>query len=151
MPLLAETDVSTNAANLSPVIRLSASRADGKVLVHTDSNDKFLLTMEEAVKACRAWNHLAEFHRQMDELMGKLSEWVRENAHRAKEAYLGVKPSGLLFLVVMSGKKFDESLEDSLTDLDIEVANSRDFSHLRLDVMAIPDGPRDCIDSFMRA
>ena len=135
----------------TPAIHLGRNGRDGQVLVYGEGNEKFLLTVQEAIKACGAYSTIAQFQTQMQELTELLSKWTTDRKRLVRDAYLSVKGGGLFFLVVMAGKEFDPDLEDELTALDIEIANSAEFDLLRLDVQAIPDSPPDCVDSFLTA
>jgi hypothetical protein len=133
----------------TPAIHLGRDGQEGYVLAYGDGNEKFLLTVQEAIKACGAFSKMAQFQTQMKELTDHLSKWVNDRKATVRDAYLSVKGSGLFFMVVMAGKEFNPELEEELTTLDIEIANSEDFDLLRVDVLAIPDGPPECVDSFL--
>ena len=135
----------------TPAIHLGRDGEDGRVLVYGEGNERFLLTVQEAIKACGAYSTIAQFQTQMQELTELLSKWTTDRKSLIRDAYLSVKGGGLFFLVVMSGKEFDPEFEDELTALDIEIANSADFDLLRLEVFAIPDSPQACVDSFLTA
>jgi hypothetical protein len=86
----------------------------------------------------------------MKALMDRLSKWVEDHKDTVRDAYFSVRTGGgLFFMVVANSKKFDPDLEDKLTDLDIEVANKAEYDLLRLSVLAIPDSPPDCVESFL--
>ncbi len=130
-------------------IHIGHTAPNGQVVVHS-GDDVFLLTVQEAVNACGAWNKMAEFQLQMKALLDRLSKWIEENKGTVRDAYFSVKTGGgLFFMVVTSSKKFDPDLEDKLTELDIEVANKDEFNLLRLSVLAIPDSPPECVESFL--
>lgn len=130
-------------------IHIGRTSPDGQVVVHS-GDDVFLLTVQEAVNACGAWDRMAEFQIQMKRLMDRLGDWVEIHRPTVRDAYLSVQAGGgLFFLAVMKSKKYDGALEDELTRLDIEVANSPEYGLLRLSVLAIPDSPPDCVDSFL--
>ncbi len=130
-------------------IRLSYTDEDGSVFVNAEKGDRFLLTVQEAVIACGAFYKMAEFQTQMRRLMDRLGEWVDERRSKIKETYLTVRGSGLFYLVVTKDNHFDDELESALTNLDIEVANDDDFSLLKVEVLAIPNSPEECIKAFL--
>lgn len=139
----------TKTSSRPPAIHLGHSDPDGQVVVHA-GDDLFLLTVQEAVNACGAWGKMAAFQSQMKDLIGRLNQWVSARPDKIRDAYFSVKAGGgLFFLVVTKGKKFDSALEDELSDLDMEVANSADLDLLRLSVLAVPDSPAEVVDSFL--
>jgi hypothetical protein len=147
--LLVQEVAVANTTARAPAIHIGQTAPDGQVVVHS-GDDKFLLTVQEAVNACGMWNKMAQFQLQMKALMDRLSHWVEERKATVRDAYLTVKTGGgLFFMVVMAHKKYDPALEDELTALDIEVANSPDYDLLRMSVLAIPDTPPECVESFL--
>lgn len=147
VPVALEVAMSTEQATLTPVIHLDGNQTDGRVVVY-DDNKVFLLTVQEAVKACGMFDKTGAILDQMKALTQKLKTWVTDRRERVHSASVSVKLSGLQFLVIMRGKAFDQVLEDDLTELDIEVANSAEFDLLRLNVLALPAVPAGSIEPF---
>jgi hypothetical protein len=142
------THLRSKTSGRPPAIHL-VQTAKGQVVIHA-GDDLFLLTVQEAVNACGAWHEMAEFQSQMKELMEYLSKWISARMNSIRDAYFSVKTGGgLLFMVVTKTKKFDAELENELTDLDIQVANAPEYNLLRLSVLAIPDSPPECVESFL--
>lgn len=130
-------------------IHLNPVHRESDVLVQ-DGDDLFLLTVQDAVNACGAWNKMAEFQSQMKELKARLEQWVSARETTVRDAFLSVKTGGgLFFMVVMNERKFDRDLEDDLTDLDVEIANAPEFNLLRMSVLALPNSPPDSVESFL--
>jgi hypothetical protein len=50
--------------------------------------------------------------------------------------------------VVTKRKTYDESFEEELTDLDLQVANSDEFSQVELSVQALPQCGESNFESF---
>lgn len=148
MPPVLEKNMAKTTAR-PPAIHIGRTAPDGHVVVHS-GDDLFLLTVQEAVKACGAWLKMAEFQTQMRALMDRLNVWVGEREDKIRDAYFSVKTGGgLFFMVVMRERKYDRDLEDELTELDVEVANATEYDLLRLSVLAIPDSPQECVESFL--
>lgn len=120
-----------------------------RVVVTPENEDRFALTMDEAVKACRAWESHQRFERQFRILIDVLKEWVQRHHDRVSQAHVTIRDGGLLFLVVMRKSHHDETLDESLTELDIEIANDPDLDLIRLSVLAIPNASEDNIASFL--
>jgi hypothetical protein len=117
--------------------------------VETENQDRFLTTVEAVVRACQAYGHIAEVGKQLRKLLRKLDQWLTAHPEDVQEAYLTIRDSGLLFLVVRKTKAFNHVLEEALTDLDIEIANDEVFNLIRLSVLALPATSQDCIKSFL--
>jgi ribosome recycling factor len=64
-------------------------------------------------------------------------------------AYLTLRDSGLLFLVVIRGKEFNSDVEQAITDLDLEIAQDNDYSLIRLGVHVLPECDRENILAFL--
>jgi hypothetical protein len=136
-------------ARTRAVIELHCQDRDGVVRVVPDDQDQMLLSVRDAIEACRAFDDQLRFGRQFDQLLQRLGEWVRERQASVRSAYLTARDFGLLFLLVRRGGQYDEALEESLTDLDLEVANDPDYSLIRLDVLAVPEVSAESLRSFL--
>jgi hypothetical protein len=137
------------ATKTQPFIRLSHRDHDARVQVETEEEDRFVLTVGAAIQACKAFGEYEEFTRQFRKLQATLSSWVKDHAADVAEAYLTVRDAALLFLVVQSGEAFRQELEDSLTDLDLAVAQDEEFNLIRLQVLALPRASEESVRSFL--
>jgi hypothetical protein len=108
------------------------------VLVSLRNNDRFVLTAQEAVKACRAWDKSVQFQVQFETLLERLSKWVTENRSRISAAQLNVRPNDILFVVTQSQVKRDDDLASRLTELDLEVSGGGVFDLISLNVLSLP-------------
>ncbi len=119
------------------------------VLVVSRSEDRFFITAQAAVEACRAANDSARFPQQFGDLLDFLSKWIEANKPKIHRAQVAVRENDLLFLVTQAGAAYDDELMDSLSDLDIEVANSESFSLVKMNVLAIPRTPDEASTAFI--
>ena len=62
--------------------------------------------------------------------------------------FITIRDADLLFLLVTQNKTYDEDFESELTKLDLEVANSDDFSEIKMSVQALPLCDEDNYYSF---
>lgn len=147
MAALSPLGVDPNAK--SSHILLSYTDKHSSVYVDAPKGDVFLMTVQHAVMACGAFGRWADFQTQMRQLMERLGKWMDERREKVREAHLTVRGSGLLFLVVSKSEHYDGELEDSLTEIDIEIANDDDFNLIKMEVLAIPDSPEECTKSFL--
>lgn len=121
------------------------------VLVVSRSEDRFFMLAQEAVEACRAANDSARFSQQFSDLLDNLSTWIEANKLKIHLAQIAVRENDLLFLVTQVAAAYDDDLMDSLSTLDIDVANSDRFSLIRLNVLAIPNAPDEASTAFIAA
>jgi len=134
-----------------PLITLLDESMGRKVLVVSRSEDRFFMTAQEAVEACRAANDSARFSQQFNDLLDQLSKWIEANQAKIHRAQVAVRENDLLFLVTQASPAYDDDLMDSLSALDIDVANSDRFSLIRLNVLAIPRTPDEASTAFIAA
>jgi hypothetical protein len=108
------------------------------------------MTVEAVVRACKTYGQITEVGKQVRKLLRKLREWFDNHVDSISEAYLTTRDSGLLFLVVQEDKAFNPSLEDALTDLDLEVANDQEnFNLIRLSVLSLPATSEESVRFFL--
>jgi len=148
LSIVQEQPMSTNAP---PIIRLHHSDGGEQIEVVTNKNDVIYLTVEAAIKACKDQVEREDFTQQFDDLLDKLREWIELQKQDIAEAYVTLRDTGLLFLVVSKTRRFNQALEDALTELDVFVAQSEGFNLIQLSVLALPAADRDSIDSFLGA
>ena len=99
--------------------------------------------------ACEAFSHRDEFVSQFRKLQAKLTSWYESHEQAIAKAYLTVRDSAILLLIVQNSPAFDQELEESLTDLDISVAQDEEFGLIRLNVLALPTASEESIQSFL--
>jgi hypothetical protein len=81
------------ATKTQPIIQLVHADGEAKVLVETEQQDRFMLTVHAAIRACQAFSHMEEFTEQFKKLHGKLSAWVAaQDKHvSCSHAYVGLR------------------------------------------------------------
>lgn len=134
------------AAKIKP-IALKWNEKERTVLLEPEDQDRFALTVEEAIAACRAYapQERADMKRRFDALLDRLGAWVAEHKKKVAKAFFTIRDSNFLFLVVMKGRGYDPDLTGELTELDIEIARSGAFKGLRLSVQELPNvSDEDC-------
>jgi len=113
-----------------------------------EDRDKFIKTVDEAIAACRAYEYKGKFKGQFNKLISQLRNWAISRQDKVEKAFLTVRDSGLLFLVVRKSIPYDDDFENELIHLDAEVANSSSFSEIDLEVLALPNCGKDNYGSF---
>lgn len=91
-----------------------------------------------AARACRASQKAEFFNNQFQRLLSTLRDWLDGHRTKVRAAYLTVRDRDLLFLCVQKEARFDPELTDSLTELDLHIANDPEFELIDLEVMAVP-------------
>ena len=136
--------------NLSDQIVLHFEDDSGGIVRVTPDNDTLLLlSVEEAISACRAFKKQLEFKSQFDNLLKTLWTWIKAHRQTIEQAHLTTRDAGLLFLVQTQAAKRDDAFESDLTELDLQIANDSDFHLIDLSVLAIPKCPKDSVQSFL--
>ena len=132
-------------------LQLTWSQKDRKVVLSAEDNDRFVLTVEEAIAACRVYDPSgrARLQTQFKRLLDLLGEWVGDHSEKIEKAFLTVRDRGLLFLVMMNQVQYDPALEDDLTELDLQIANEPDFQDFSVSVLALPECGADAYLSFI--
>lgn len=126
-----------STTKLSSIV-LYEDGAEHDVLVYLKDNDKFVLTAQDAVRACRAWDKSVQFQRQFEDLLTRLSRWISDNRGDISIAKLNVRENDILFVVTQAVVKRNDHLADQLTDLDLEISGSPSFDLISLNVLSLP-------------
>jgi hypothetical protein len=130
-------------------IRLDYTR-DGSVLVTPSEQDRFVVSIQQAISACSNAETTLKYFRQFTEvLVPKLKEWLKARRPKVQRAFLTYRDGGLLLLVVRKQTPLDGEFTDELTKLDVEIANDPNLDLIRLDVLALPNVPDESVKSFL--
>ena len=121
----------------------------GSVTIHSKDGDCFGLPIDDVVNACKSKAELTEFCRQVGTLLNRLAAWLEERGGEVGAAYVGLEPEGAIFVVVRKAKAFDPAFEDSLSILDLEVAQDSEFELIKLRVLALPWSSKETVASFL--
>ena len=122
---------------------------ESQIVVTPEDQDRFAISVNDAIDACRAHAKEREFQTQHSLLMTLLKEWLNGKLSRVDRAFLTARDGGLLFLVVQKEQQLDEDLQDALTDLDIRIARDPALDLIKLSVLAIPKSSSSNIESFI--
>jgi hypothetical protein len=123
---------------------------DGRsVMIHTKDGDCFVLPFDELVNVCESSTQFTEFCRQVATLLDRLAAWLKDRQGEIEAAYVGLEPEGAIFVVVRQSKAFDPAFEDSLSILDLEMAQDADLNLIKLRVLALPRSSKETVASFL--
>lgn len=141
----------SSAVSPTNIIRLKHGD-NSRIIVEMKDGDRFGISSNDAAMACRFYEAGQKaYGRQVRALSNRLTEWFQANAPHVKEARLGPRPDGLLFLVVMSGPEYNPDLEDRMTELEAEIAQDPTLDMIRLEVQAVPDFGPASFQAFLPA
>lgn len=137
--------------NKQEYIQLKWSERDHKIILVEDADeDRFSMSVVEAIEACKVYERgkQAIFPKQFKRLLNFLGEWAYQRENKLEKVFLTIRDAGLLFLVVTINKTYNEDFEEELSQLDLDVANSDNFSEIQLSVQALPFCDKNGYDSF---
>lgn len=86
---------------------------------------------------------------QLDFLLQKLGQWNAQNREKLSRAYLTVRDDRFAFLAISRISSSDDDLEDSISDLDFELANDPDLNLIKLNTLVLPPTSDEAIDVFL--
>lgn len=126
-------------------------RLDDDLLFQTDDGDRFITQASEIAKVLRIIDteQIMRFHEQLRDLRGHLKSWVNQHRDSIKAAMLSTRDHGLIFIVVPQLPTYNRAFEDSITELDLDVANDSRFSELKLSVFVLPSSSPESIGCFI--
>ena len=130
-------------------ILLDFRRKGEQVFVNPEDNDKFFMSVQVAAAACQMAGKVVAFGDQFRDLLEKLASWIKAHRKPIQQAFVTIRDSGFLFLVVQTTPYLDLDLEAELTTLDLEVAQDESFDLLRLNVLALPASSNQAYESFL--
>lgn len=138
-----------SAVSPKNIIRLKHGD-NSQIIVEMKDGDRFGISSSDAAMACQFYEAGQKvFSQQVRILSDRLTKWFQANAAHVKEARLGPRPDGLLFLVVMAGQEYNPDLEDRMTELEAEIAQDPTLDMIRLEVQAVPDFGAASIQAFL--
>ncbi len=130
-------------------IKLIYSEGNTQVVIEPEDQDRFVLRVEEAIRACRVYDEFRSlFEKQLDHLKNMLGGWLRQQHEKTQKAFLTLQDDRMLFVVVMARKEYDPDLEKDLTELELRIAQDQECSQINLDVQALPSCDEHCYESF---
>ncbi|MBI2900956.1 MAG: hypothetical protein HYY17_12290 [Planctomycetes bacterium] len=132
-------------------VRLNWKDKNRPVVVTPDDQDRFMTTVQDAVRACRAHENSVRFNDQFQQTINRLGTWVRDHRSEILQAYVSIRDTDLLFLVETRSREYSREFEDALTDLDISIAQDSALNLIRLSVLAIPHSSPEAVNSFLSA
>lgn len=146
-----ETDVGfTNLLESVKAVELDWFADDDVVRVTPRDQNRFDIQKDFAIDILQKARESEHFQKQFDLLLQRLAEWVNAHHQKIEQAVLTVQDGVLCFIVVRREVKYDESLQDELADLDIEIANDSALKLIGFKTLALPNlSSDDALKSFL--
>lgn len=127
-------------------IRLDFRKANTPVLVRAADSDAFVVTMAQAVSACRQVEHATQWKRSFDAFLAHLHRWSVDNRATVASTFVAPSANGLDVYLVTHGDNHRPEFDDATTRLDIEL--SKQFPNCPSHVMHLPDEGVESLASF---
>jgi hypothetical protein len=121
---------------------------DGHVTVTARDEDRFVVGLHRAVEALQQVAQAEQFERQLRLLLRIIAEWLNKTKSVDK-AFLTVRDGMLCLLIVREAVEYDEEFEDTLSALDIDIANDVHLSLIRMSSIALPMVSDEAFASFL--
>jgi hypothetical protein len=118
---------------------------DDRVVVTPEDQDRFIITAQKAVRACQQANVEAMMvDRFKDEFIGSIHRWCQRHADKVGECYAAVRDGTAAVFVIGSAPKYDFSLGDSLSALELELHHKG----WATDVLQLPASDKATLRTF---
>lgn len=133
-------------ANRTKPIQL---RFDGKgeVVVTPQDQDRFVMTVQVAVNACRAHNDQVVWREQFLHFAAAIHDWCKSRASKLRAAYLSVRGSGLAVFILTKEPTFDFEFNREVSALDLELM--RKFPRCPAELLQMPAVDEQELSGFL--
>jgi hypothetical protein len=99
-----------------------------QVIVTAEDGDRWVTTVKEAAAACQSALSDQEWKKEVEGFVARIHEWSNEHADVVAAAFIGISSEGLTGVIVTKGPEYRTEFDDTVTQLDIELANR--FPHV---------------------
>lgn len=131
------------------IVHLNMTNEDGQVVVTPSNQDRFVLKMEKAVRACQVVQSAEVFEKRFRVMLGRLGEWLSNHRDSAASAWLTMRDGQWSFVVMRKQVAYDGAFEDQLTDLELGIARDSDLEGIHVSTMVLPLMSEECLQSFV--
>jgi hypothetical protein len=140
--------VSTVASTTKKSVVMLQHDDDGIVTVVPTNQDRFSLSIKQAVRELRLANQIDDFRQQLDLLMKVLGSWLGQRSD-VSDAYLTLRNGKLAFVVIRAESRYNSEFEDDISDLDIDIAEDPLLQLVRVHSLALPPADETAVDTFL--
>lgn len=131
------------------VVELDWFDENETVSVIPRDRERFEVQKDVAIAALRAAKDSAQFPAQLTLLLRRLATWIRDNRNAITRAFLTLQDGAFAFVVVKSSPRYNAKFEDSLSDLDFEIANDPSLNLVKMNAIALPPVSEQSLLSFV--
>lgn len=116
-------------------------RSEQHILVESDNEDRFMMTMREAAYACKQAQDKQEWQDDFKKFLHEVHQWCEAHAGKVEAGYVGVGDGSLNVFVCTKSADYDFDIDDELTELDIDLVKNHPW--LVAEVLQIPEQTRE--------
>lgn len=131
------------------VVQLSIANKDGHVTVTPGDQSRFVIKVENAIRACQAYVDADVMRNRIDLLLSRLGEWITKQPRNLRGAWVTLSDGHLLFLVEREKADYDPEFEGSLVDLELDIANDSDLGVIPITTLALPRVSDEALRTFI--
>lgn len=128
------------------VIELDWYEADDVVKVTPRNLRRFQIQKDRAINLL---SKAAGASLQLDFLLDKLGCWCKKNSQKLSRAFLTIRDERFAFIAISISTACDDDLEDSVSELDFELANDSDLDLIKLNAFVLPPTSDEAVTSFL--
>jgi len=141
-------DVKTKSESASAEpIRLSFVDGDRQVVVHAEDEDRFLMTCEDAARACKRHMSVVEWKNEFTRLLAHLRKWIEPRKNLVEACYAAFQDGELIIFMLPNSHTFDLGLATEIAEL--EYSLPAEFSECNCEVKQVPAASTASLTGFM--
>lgn len=114
--------------------------------VNPRDHNRFSIQIDRAIKILQLAN---DSEKQMNLLLSRLGVWIRKNETSIEAAFVTLRDGAIAFIAVSRQPRYDDALEDAISDLDLDIANDPELTSLRVNMMVLPPASLEALSSFL--
>lgn len=146
---MAETPQEQVINIITDPVRLKWSEQNRTVMFEPEDQDRFTMKVEEVIQACNIHQQRKEFESQFDDLKNILGNWIHARKDKITKAFVTIRDTRILFLVVTKNVEYDSNLEDELAELDWGIAHTPLLSAIPLSIQSLPQCDVEIYEAFL--
>lgn len=131
---------------------LTHKEPDGTVIVEASDKLLFSIRSSDLIEACSAHNQRGAATKMQQEaftyMLGRIADWANAKKDKIKKVCMASNEGELRLIAVLANAKIDYELEDSLSDLVFDLAQTPETSQFRLTWTALPPISDTAIHQF---
>jgi hypothetical protein len=128
-------------------IRLDFTHGSRQVVVHAADEDRFLMTCEEAARACKRHMTVVEWKQEFTRLLAHLRKWIEQHLSTVEACYADVRDGQLVIFILPKGRRFDMGLAEEIAALEYSLPGQ--FPICDCEVMQVPATSNESLTGFM--